>query len=180
MLAEDPELNAIRIIYFRNLVDWASQEAEKVNAQVMEFVGSPTFVDYPDFLTNEKIMTAVKQEWIQDHSIQFNDLSGYEAEILGVRIGTDGNVEVLILSNQVKYDPIYRQGIVYSRKKYSIPPKVTIGHLKRNPLIGHVRGQGNELYIVMKAPYQGRNGEDAYVEAVIPEHTSDQEQDEAQ
>lgn len=179
LLRDDAELNTIRLIYFRNLVDWASKEADVANKQVFDFVDSKTFVDYPDFLTDEKIIAAAKKQWIDDHSITFEELvREYETEILGARINQDGEVEVLILHNQVHFNAALDFNLNFSRIDHSLPPKVTIGFLCINSTVAP-RGIGGEIYIMMKAPYT-KKGRDYFVEAVIPQQIVSQEPDVAQ
>lgn len=156
---------AIRIIYYRQLVDWASAGAEKAYQTISEFISSPTFVDYPDFLTNETIMKAVKVEMEQNHALRFSNLSELELEILGARIGESGEVQILMTHNQVHpaYDGISTY-MNFSQKEYALPPDVSIGLLKRNAA-GPIYGLSNELYVAMSNPYPGSNVK--FVEVVL-------------
>lgn len=77
-------------------MDWATERADAVQQEICDFIESPTFVQYPDFLTNETIMAAAKTEWMEDHSLSLRQLQEFELEIWGARIGKSGEVEVLL------------------------------------------------------------------------------------
>lgn len=92
----------MRIIYYRQLVDWASEEANRVQEKILEFIGSESFVQYPDFLKNSSLMKNVKEEWLGNHAYTLAQLTDiYGIEILGARI-KDKNVEVLITHHQTQ------------------------------------------------------------------------------
>lgn len=153
ILDSDPLLLALRVIFFRKLIDWASTEANEIQAKIFEFIGSPTFVQYPDFMDNETILAATKVEYMSNHSRNLSDLEDFEIEVVGARVNDAGDVEVLITHNQTapSFDG-YLPYLNFSQERYSVPPVYTIGSLKRNPAFP-MRGRGNEMYISMKQPH---------------------------
>ena len=169
LLDQDEALHTLRVIVYQQLIDWASNEAEGIQQEIIDFISSKTFVDYPDFLTNEKIMNAARGEWINDHSQTLNQLREFDLEILGARISDHGDVEVLMTHNQVKF--AYAGGgfpsfISISQKDYAIPPDVTIGLLKYNPASA-IKGTVGDIYVSMKAPYPTSHTSQ-YIEVVLP------------
>lgn len=161
----DPNLLAIRVIYFRRLADWGSEPAEKMYEEYAEFISDPTFVQYPECLTDPAIVKATRVEMINPHYRRLESYPDYEIEIIGARI-VDSGVEVLVSHNQL-IDP--KDGYGYtpaSQKEYKIPPTMKRGILKRNPAYP-MSGVGGEVYIGM----QGFNGND-HMELVINSDTS--------
>lgn len=167
LLAKEPLLLAIRVIYYRQIVDWASTEADRVQNTIFEFIGSESFVQYPDFLTDEKILAAARLEYMENHSVTMARLGEFELEILGARINEKGAVEVLITHNQIhpSNDGIDNY-LIFPQKSLSVPPKVAIGHLKVNPTRA-LSGQGGEIYIALHAPDLTGYGRNSNLEIVI-------------
>lgn len=167
LFENDPELLALRIIYYRKLIDWATDRADAVQQEICDFIESPTFVQYPDFLTDETIMAATRNEWIEDHSFRLSQLREFELEIWGARINQSGDVEVLLTHNQahLAHDGI-SDHMTFSQQELKVPPEVKIGLLKKNP-VPALRGLGGEVYISMEAPYPSKRSAHNYIEVVI-------------
>jgi len=174
LLKTRPELEILQIIYVNHLMDWASERSEAIQAQIDEFIDSPTFVDYPDFLHDEAITKAIKYELINDHYQHFERLREYGLDILGARIGESGEVEVLLTHHQVL--TIFEGGMMggptnvpIDQQEYQVPPEIIIAYLKRDPQISMHGGESTDLYLAMKAPYTSyqRSG---YIEVVLPKN----------
>lgn len=164
------DLHALRVIFKNGLVDWGTPEADRIQAIILEFIDSPTFVQYPDFLTDSTITDTASLEYMENHSQKLADLEGGGfspgLEILGARI-VNGVVEVLMLHNTVKSVSGDDGCMVFERDRLKIPPEVTIGSLKRNPPI-HMYGTGGEMYVSMRSPYgYNRNSGNDSIEVVI-------------
>ena len=148
---------------------------DETQAEIIKFIDSPTFVQYPDFLLEDSFVSAIKNEMMQNHSKTITDLQGStfskgpELEILGARLVGDApnqRVEILMLSNQIKPFPGTNEYMIFEQDRMDIPPKALTGLLKRNPT-ARTRGRGNEVYISMESPYPGHYGEPQYTEVVI-------------
>lgn len=166
-------IHIVRVIYFRNLVDWASAGANETESTIMEFIDDPTFVDYPDVLTSnseeaQAVRSAIKIEYQENHAREMHDIERYGAEILGARIDESGYAQVLIIHNQVQYNSYDQNTFNFSQDELDIPPSVTIGYLKQNPNTAF-RGKPGQVYVAMKAPYPGRHGADAFIEVNLPD-----------
>lgn len=170
LLKNDPELEVLRIIFFRRLVDWASNQADQVQAEIMKFIADETFVQYPDFLTDETIKAAIKKELINDHAIRMNTFREYDLEILGARINSDGQVEVLVTHSQaIAYfgsDAPQGSSIPLPKSEFDLPPEFKVGLLKQNPAFP-LRDKPGILYIGMASP--APTGYGRYIELVIEE-----------
>ncbi|MCC6711452.1 MAG: hypothetical protein IT416_03850 [Candidatus Pacebacteria bacterium] len=170
MLKNDPELEVLRIIVFRRLVDWASNQAEKIQAEIFAFISDETFVNYPDFLTDPTITAAIKEEHINNHALRMSTFREYDLEILGARINADSQVEVLITHSQALayYGSDAPQGdnIPLPKSDFDLPPEFKIGLLKKNPDFP-LRDKPRIIYMGMASP--APTGYGRYIELVIQE-----------
>lgn len=164
---DEPMLTSLRILYYQRLMDWGSERADAIQEEITEFIGSETFVQYPDFLVDEAIVAAIKDEHINNHSRTLRDLQGSygpNVEILGARVNDEGRAEVLVLHNQMKAGSVHDGPMAFDRDRLDLPPEVITGLLKKNPP-ATMYGRPNEVYISMQSPYPGyRSG---WTEVVI-------------
>ena len=178
-ILEENNLWDLRVIVFRRLMDWATKEADAIQQEIFDFIDDPTFVDYPDFLSDPALLAVAKIEHQNNHARNFTDFRDVEAEILGARITEDKfgtqRVQVLVTHNQIHSTPNdrYSNFMNFSQEEYGIPPVFKIGYLKLNP--GGVRGRGGEMYIGMTSPYPGQWGRSQHTEVNIGNLTDDQE-----
>lgn len=172
LIREHPEADEVlklRVLYYNNLIDWATTGADALQEQIMAFIDAPSFVEYPDCFLDENTLAAVKQEHIANHARKISDYRSTfstqaNIDILGTRINDTGMVEVLMLHNPTK-----RYGTevaALDSARYDIPPEMKVGLMKINPAIP-MYGRGNEVYITMVSPYEGRYGETEHVEVII-------------
>lgn len=164
---DEAMLMSLRILYYQRLMDWGSERANVIQDEITEFIGSETFVQYPDFLVDETIVAAIKDEHLNNHSRTLRDLQGSygpNVEIVGARVSENGLAEVLVLHNQMKAGSIQDGPMAFNRDEYDLPPEIITGLLKKNPLATQY-GRPNEIYISMQSPYPGYRSD--WVEVVI-------------
>jgi hypothetical protein len=171
ILKRDNIIHTIRVVYFRRLTDWKSEKANETETDILAFIEDPTFVNFPELFNNagtekdtpeaKALRDAIKDGYGLDHPRGLNTLSDYEVEILGARIGKDGQAQVLITHNQTKFIQYGEEIFNFSQKRNNIPPKATIGELKNDLHTG-------QKYVVMTAPYFDRYGSEIGVEVTLP------------
>jgi hypothetical protein len=167
-LLSDPDLHILRVIAYRRLMDWASERANEIQEEILEFIGSESFVQYPDFLEDPDILSAAKDELINNHSVKLDFFRSQELEILGARINESGDVEILMTHNQSFFysgsDVPMGTDISVSQSEYNLPPEITTGILKRNPEAPIYERPG--VHYVSMNSLSTRGG---FLELVLPE-----------
>jgi len=163
-------LTAIRVITLNQVLDYNTSEADRLQTEISEFIDSPSFVQYPDFLIDETILAAVKTEQINNHAQSLKSfLAGTfsttaDMEILGARITYSNTVEVMILHNPSKQ--FGSDTHFFQADTLQVPKIVKIGLLKKNSPVPFY-GKGNELYVSMESPYPGKYGQSQFTEIII-------------
>lgn len=165
-------MRTLRVMYYNRLTDWATSEADTTQQEILDFIDSPTFVQYPDFFLDETIVGAIRESRMNNHSRSILDFLKHDSsrgpgvEVIGARINAKGDVEVMITHNIPK---MYGNEVsFFDTEKMDLPPHVKTGILLKNgipTLLGY--GRGGEVYLSIQSPYPGRWGAENYTEIVI-------------